>query len=72
MYIIHVTILALLDSDHLNWVIDAQGHIWGNFLEIAGFMVLTVLTMLMISLFSKWKWSRFFDFGTKFIDYYKI
>lgn len=64
-YIVHVTILALLDSDHLNWVIDAQGHLWGNFLELAGFIVLTLFTMLLVWLFNQWKWTRILILGQK-------
>lgn len=65
MYIIHVTILTLLDADHLNWAIDAKGHIWGNFAEIAGFLILTIVTILLVKLLEKWKWTNFLILGNK-------
>ena len=63
MYIIHVTILTLLDADHFNWAIDAHGHLWGNVVEIAGFVVLTIVTILLVKLLEKWKWTSFLVLG---------
>ncbi len=61
MYIIHVTILTICDNNH--WVIDAQDQLWGNILEVAGFIVLSTLTMLLVKLLSRWKWTRIFVLG---------
>lgn len=65
MYIIHVTILTLLDADHLNFAIDAHGQLWGNIAEIAGFVILTIVTMLLVKLLEKWKWTNFLVLGNK-------
>lgn len=58
MYIIHVTILTLIDADHLNWEIDAHGHLWGNFAEIAGFVILTIGSIFLVKLLEGWKWTN--------------
>lgn len=65
MYIIHVTILTLLDADHLNWAIDAHAHLWGNFAEMVVFVVLTIVTILFVKLLEKWKWTNFLVLGNK-------
>lgn len=61
MYIIHVTILTIMDNHH--WAIDAHGNLWGNFLEIAGFINLTIVTMLIVKLLSRWKWTNYLVLG---------
>ena len=63
LYIIHVTILTICENHH--WAIDARGHLWGNFLEIAGFIVLTIVSMFLVNLLGKWKWSNFLVLGNK-------
>ena len=68
MYIIHVTILTLLDKDHFNFAIDAHGQIWGNVLEVFGFIVLTMITMLLVHLLGKWKWTNYLILGNPLVE----
>ena len=63
MYIVHVTILAMFGEYGI--IYSAPNALVGIICQILSFVLLTVVTILIVFLLGKWKWTNFLVLGNK-------